>query len=223
MKPIEASAIAVIGLGYVGLPLAVAFGKKYRTVGFDQDRNKIENLKKYLDLTGEVSEEELKSAELLNVTIDPSAIGSADFIIVAVPTPIDAAHQPDLRPLEAASRTVGSHMKEQATVVYESTVYPGVTEDVCVPILEETSQMAWQRDFYAGYSPERINPGDKAHTLEKIVKVVAGDNDLTLERVAAIYGSVIEAGVFRASSIKAAEAAKVIENTQRDLNIALVN
>ena len=223
MKPIEASAIAVIGLGYVGLPLAVAFGKKYRTVGFDQDRNKIENLKKYLDLTGEVSEEELKSAELLNVTIDPSAIGSADFIIVAVPTPIDAAHQPDLRPLEAASRTVGSHMKKQATVVYESTVYPGVTEDVCVPILEETSQMAWQRDFYAGYSPERINPGDKAHTLEKIVKVVAGDNDLTLERVAAIYGSVIEAGVFRASSIKAAEAAKVIENTQRDLNIALVN
>ena len=175
-----------------------------------------------LDPTGEVAPQDLAAANLL-LTDDPSALRDADVVIVAVPTPVDAAHIPDFGPLVAASIAVGSHLKRGATVVYESTVYPGATEEICVPLLEKHSGTRWQQDFHVGYSPERINPGDKERTVTRIVKVVAGDTPATLDRLADLYGSVIEAGVYRASSIKVAEAAKVIENTQRDLNIALVN
>ena len=217
------STIAVVGLGYVGLPLAVEFGKKYRTIGFDVAAAKIDAYRKRHDPTGEVSHEDLESARKLEVTNNPRALREADFIIVAVPTPVDEAHNPDFRPLVGASTTVGQNLTPGATVVFESTVYPGATEEVCVPVLERESGFKWKRDFFVGYSPERINPGDKQHTLTKIVKVVAGDTPATLARVAEVYGSVVSAGVHRASSIKVAEAAKVIENTQRDLNIALVN
>jgi len=207
----------------VGLPLAVEFGKTVRTVGFDLSKEKVEAYRKYVDPTGEVSEEDLKSAHLLEPTTDPARLREADFLIVAVPTPIDAAHRPDFSPLIGASITVGRHLKKGATVVYESTVYPGATEEVCIPLLERESGLKWKRDFFVGYSPERINPGDREHTLTRIVKVVSGDTPDTLERVARMYERVVEAGVHRASSIKVAEAAKVIENTQRDLNIALMN
>ncbi len=215
--------VAVIGLGYVGLPLAVEFGKKFRTIGFDLSAPKIDSYRKGIDPTGEVSGDELRAAKQLLVTNDPQALKAADFVIVAVPTPIDIARRPDFGPLIGASRTVGQHMKKGATIVYESTVYPGATEEVCVPILEEHSGMKWKTDFHVGYSPERINPGDKEHTVTRIIKVVSGDDAATLEAVAALYASVVTAGVYRASSIKVAEAAKVIENTQRDLNIALMN
>jgi UDP-N-acetyl-D-galactosamine dehydrogenase len=215
--------VAVVGLGYVGLPLAVEFGKKYRTIGFDLSHEKVESYRKKLDPTGEVSTEELKAAAKLEVTTNPRSLREADFIIVAVPTPVDEAHNPDFGPLVGASTSVGQNLAPGATVVYESTVYPGATEEVCIPVLEKHSGLKWKQDFSIGYSPERINPGDKQRTLTKIVKVVAGDTPKTLERVAEIYGSVVTAGVHRASSIKVAEAAKVIENTQRDLNIALVN
>ncbi len=215
--------IGVVGLGYVGLPLAVEFGKKVRTIGFDLSREKVAAYREYVDPTGEVSTEDLKAARLLEATTDPAKLGEADFIIVAVPTPIDAAHRPDFSPLVGASIAVGRVMKKGATVVYESTVYPGATEEVCIPLLERESGMKWKRDFFVGYSPERINPGDKEHTLTRIVKVVSGDTPETLERVAKTYEMVVTAGVHRASSIKVAEAAKVIENTQRDLNIALMN
>jgi UDP-N-acetyl-D-galactosamine dehydrogenase len=215
--------VAVVGLGYVGLPLAVEFGKKGRTIGFDLSAPKIENYKKFVDPTGEVSSEELKASRHLEVTNDPAALAEADYIVVAVPTPVDIAHNPDFTPLEGASKSVGAHMKKGAIVVYESTVYPGATEEVCIPILEKCSGLKWKEDFHVGFSPERINPGDKEHTLTTILKVVSGDDDATLERVAALYESVVTAGVHRASSIKVAEAAKVIENTQRDLNIALMN
>jgi UDP-N-acetyl-D-glucosamine/UDP-N-acetyl-D-galactosamine dehydrogenase len=215
--------VAVLGLGYVGLPVAVAFGKERPTIGYDLSRKRVENLKHRVDATGEVSGEELAAAKLWHPTNDPAELASADFIIVAVPTPINAARQPDLRPLESASETVGRYMKRGATVIYESTVYPGCTEEVCVPILEKNSGMRWRQDFHVGYSPERINPGDKEHTFVKILKIVSGDDDETLQKVAALYGSVVKAGVYRAPSIKVAEAAKVIENTQRDLNIAFVN
>jgi UDP-N-acetyl-D-galactosamine dehydrogenase len=215
--------IAVVGLGYVGLPLAVEFGKKYPTIGYDLSAEKVASYRRFVDPTGEVSTEELKAASRLTPTTDAKALGDADFIVVAVPTPVDEAHQPDFRPLIGASEAVARHMKKGATVVFESTVYPGATEEVCVPVIEKLSGMKWRRDFFVGYSPERINPGDKEHTLTRIVKVVAGDTPETLERVATIYGSIITAGVHRASSIKVAEAAKVIENTQRDLNIALMN
>jgi len=215
--------IAVVGLGYVGLPLAVEFGKRYVTIGFDLSVTKVEAYRRYNDPTGEVSEDELRAAKGLKVTTDPAALREADFIVVAVPTPVDDAHQPDFSPLIGASETVGRNLKQGATVVFESTVYPGATEEICVPIIEKCADMRWKRDFFVGYSPERINPGDKEHTLTKITKVVSGDTPETLERVATIYGSIITAGVFRASSIKVAEAAKVIENTQRDLNIALMN
>jgi len=217
------SVVAVVGLGYVGLPLAVEFGKRQRTIGFDLSQAKIENYRRFVDPTGEVSGEHLRAARQLEVTTDPAALASADFIIVAVPTPVDSAHQPDLRPLIGASESVGRHLKRGAIVVYESTVYPGATEEVCVPILEKFSEMRWRRDFHVGYSPERINPGDKEHTLPRILKVVSGDSAETLEKVAALYQGIITAGVHRAASIKVAEAAKVIENTQRDLNIALMN
>ncbi|MGQ9861865.1 MAG: nucleotide sugar dehydrogenase [Thiobacillaceae bacterium] len=215
--------IAVVGLGYVGLPLAVEFGKKYDTIGYDLSEAKIANYKNYCDPTGEVSSEDLRAATRLTVSTDPTTLSRADFIVVAVPTPVDAAHIPDFSPLVGASTTVGKHMKKGAIVVYESTVYPGATEEVCIPLLEKHSGLKWKEDFHVGYSPERVNPGDKERTITKIVKVVSGDDGPTLDKVAEIYASVITAGVHRASSIKVAEAAKVIENTQRDLNIALMN
>ncbi|HXF46191.1 MAG TPA: nucleotide sugar dehydrogenase [Burkholderiaceae bacterium] len=215
--------VAVVGLGYVGLPLAVEFGKKYRTIGFDLSQAKIDAYRRHVDPTGEVSTADLKAATGLEPTTDPRALKQADFIVVAVPTPVDDAHQPDFGPLVGASRSVGENLKRGATIVYESTVYPGATEEICIPIVEKHSGMKWKQDFFVGYSPERINPGDKEHTLTRIVKVVSGDTPETLARVADMYGSIVAAGVYRASSIKVAEAAKVIENTQRDLNIALMN
>ena len=217
------SVVAVVGLGYVGLPLAVEFGKKRETIGFDMSKAKVESYLRFVDPTGELSGADLRAATQLTVTTDPAALAAADFIIVAVPTPVDQVHQPDFGPLVGASESVGKHMKQGAVVVYESTVYPGATEEVCIPILEKFSGKKWKRDFHVGYSPERINPGDKEHTLTKILKVVSGDDEETLGQVAALYESIITAGVFRASSIMVAEAAKVIENTQRDLNIALMN
>ena len=217
------SVVAVVGLGYVGLPLAVEFGKKRKTIGFDLSHAKVENYRRFVDPTGEVSSEDLRAAVQLTVSTEPAALAQADFIIIAVPTPVDSAHQPDLGALVGASESAGKHMKRGAIIVYESTVYPGATEEVCVPVLEKFSGMRWRRDFHVGYSPERINPGDKEHTLTRILKVVSGDDAETLEKVAALYQSIITAGVFRASSLKVAEAAKVIENTQRDLNIALMN
>ncbi|HYC36427.1 MAG TPA: nucleotide sugar dehydrogenase [Usitatibacter sp.] len=215
--------VCVVGLGYVGLPVAVEFGKVRPTVGYDLSTKKVNNLRQYNDPTGEVSGDELQMATRLACTDDPEKIREADYIIVAVPTPVNDARQPDFSPLESASRTVGKYMKAGAIVVYESTVYPGATEEICVPILERCSGMRWKQDFHVGYSPERINPGDKEHTFTKILKVVSGDDAETLEKVADLYASVVKAGVYRASSIKVAEAAKVIENTQRDLNIAFVN
>jgi UDP-N-acetyl-D-glucosamine/UDP-N-acetyl-D-galactosamine dehydrogenase len=220
---IETTTIAVVGLGYVGLPLAVEFGKKYATIGFDLSAVKIAAYRNGVDPTGEVSSEALRAVKKLSFTTDAMELRHADFIIVAVPTPVDAAHQPDFGPLLSASATVGANLKRGATVVFESTVYPGATEEICVPVLEQRSGMQWKRDFFVGYSPERINPGDKEHTLTRITKVVSGDTPETLERVASVYGSIVTAGVYRASSISVAEAAKVIENTQRDLNIALMN
>jgi UDP-N-acetyl-D-galactosamine dehydrogenase len=217
------SVVAVVGLGYVGLPLAVEFGKKGKTIGFDMSVAKVENYRRFIDPTGEVATGDLRAAAQLLVTTDPALLAQADFIIVAVPTPVDQAHQPDFGPLAGASESVGKHMQRGATVIYESTVYPGATEEVCIPILERNSGMKWKRDFHVGYSPERINPGDKEHTLTKILKVVSGDDQQTLDKVASLYESIVTAGVHRASSIKVAEAAKVIENTQRDLNIALMN
>lgn len=217
------SVVAVVGLGYVGLPLAVEFGKKRSTIGFDLSEHKIKSYLAFTDPTGEVSSADLKAATQLKVTTNAGLLKEADYIVIAVPTPVDAAHQPDFSPLIGASRAVGQNMKKGAIVVYESTVYPGATEEVCVPILEEHSGLKWRQDFHVGYSPERINPGDKEHTLTKILKVVSGDDAQTLDKVAQLYESIITAGVHRASSIKVAEAAKVIENTQRDLNIALMN
>ncbi|MGX4641038.1 nucleotide sugar dehydrogenase [Massilia sp. SYSU DXS3249] len=215
--------VAVVGLGYVGLPLAVEFGKKVRTIGFDLSASKIENYKKFIDPTGEVSTEQLQAAGRLEVTTDPAMLAQADYVVVAVPTPVDIAHNPDFTPLIGASTTVGKNLKPGAIVIFESTVYPGATEEVCIPLLEKHSGTKWKEGFHVGFSPERINPGDKEHTLTTILKVVSGDDDETLERVAQLYETVITAGVHRASSIKVAEAAKVIENTQRDLNIALMN
>ncbi|MEO7743021.1 MAG: nucleotide sugar dehydrogenase [Usitatibacter sp.] len=215
--------VCIVGLGYVGLPVAVEFGKVRPTVGYDLSSKKVNNLLQHNDTTGEVPGEELRKATQLLCTDSAEKIREADFIIVAVPTPVNDARQPDFGPLESASRTVGKYMKAGATVIYESTVYPGATEEICVPILERCSGMRWKQDFHVGYSPERINPGDKEHTFTKILKVVSGDDAETLEKVADLYASVVKAGVYRASSIKVAEAAKVIENTQRDLNIAFVN
>ena len=217
------SIVAVVGLGYVGLPLAVEFGKLRTTIGFDLNAEKVTQYRKHVDPTGEVSSADLRAASKLTTTTDAAALADADFVIVAVPTPIDSARLPDFRPLIGASEAVGRHMKQGAIVIYESTVYPGATEEVCIPVLERYSGKKWKRDLHVGYSPERINPGDKEHTLARIVKVVSGDSPETLEAVAGLYGSVVTAGVYRASSIAVAEAAKVIENTQRDLNIALMN
>jgi UDP-N-acetyl-D-galactosamine dehydrogenase len=215
--------VAVVGLGYVGLPLAVEFGKKFDTIGYDLSATKIESYRRFCDPTGEVSTENLRAAARLTPTSDPRDLSRADFIVVAVPTPVDVAHIPDFAPLIGASTTVAQHMKKDAIVVYESTVYPGATEEVCVPVLERHSGMRWKQDFHIGYSPERVNPGDKEHTVSRIIKVVSGDDDQTLAKVADLYATIITAGVHKVSSIKVAEAAKVIENTQRDLNIALMN
>ncbi len=217
------SKLAVIGLGYVGLPLVVAFGKQMPTIGFDIAVSKVESCKRGVDPSRELPDAELAAAVHAEYTADPARLAEADVIIVAVPTPVDEAHIPDFRPLIGSSTSVGRHMKRGVIVVYESTVYPGATEEVCIPILEKFSGMKWKQDFWVGYSPERINPGDKEHTLTKILKIVSGDTPETLDAVAKVYEKIIIPGVHRASSIKAAEAAKVIENTQRDLNIALMN
>lgn len=215
--------IAVVGLGYVGLPLAVEFGKQFKTIGYDLSERKVANYRDCRDPTSDVPDESFRAAKHLLFSTDPSHLSKADYLIVAVPTPVDAAHQPDFSPLVSASVTVGKHLKRGAIVIYESTVYPGATEEVCIPILERESGMQWKKDFHIGYSPERVNPGDKERTITKVVKVVSGDDAATLDKVADLYGHIITAGVHRVSSIKVAEAAKVIENTQRDLNIALMN
>ncbi len=215
--------VAVMGLGYVGLPLAVLFGSRQRTIGVDLSARKIEHYRRGVDPTGELSEQQMAAATWLSVGTDPAELALADFIIVAVPTPVDSAHNPDFTALVGASEAVGRHMKQGAIVVFESTVYPGATEEICIPLLEKYSGMRWRTDFHVGFSPERINPGDKEHTLTSIRKVVSGDDAETLEKVARLYENIVQAGVHRASSIKVAEAAKVIENTQRDLNIALMN
>jgi UDP-N-acetyl-D-galactosamine dehydrogenase len=214
--------IAVVGLGYVGLPLAAAFGKKVDVIGFEIHADKVRQLEEGFDATGELSAEDLTNTQI-KYTTNPADLREADFIIVTVPTPIDKNNNPDLSPMEKASQAIGQNLKKGAIIVYESTVYPGVTEDICVPILEQESGLKCGVDFKVGYSPERINPGDKVHTVEKIMKVVSGMDLETLDTVAQVYELVITAGVHRASSIKVAEAAKVIENTQRDLNIALIN
>ena len=219
----ENAVVAVVGLGYVGLPLAVEFGKHRRTIGYDRSRERVEAIGRGEDSTGELDAGALRAAKSLSVSADAGALKEADFVIVAVPTPVDEAKRPDMEMLVSASRAVGANLKRGATVIYESTVYPGATAGVCVPALEQASGMNWKRDFHVGYSPERINPGDREHTLAHIVKVVSGDSPQTLERVAELYGSIVPAGVHRAASIEIAEAAKVIENTQRDLNIALMN
>lgn len=215
--------VAVIGLGYVGLPLVVEFGKHFRTIGFDISVPKVESCRNGVDPSRELSDDEMRASPHAEYSADASMLAEADIIVVAVPTPVDNAHIPDFRPLIGASTSVGRHMKKDAIVVYESTVYPGATEDVCIPVLERESGLKWKQDFFVGYSPERINPGDKEHTLTKILKIVSGDTPDTLDKVAKLYEAIILPGVHRASSIKAAEAAKVIENTQRDLNISLMN
>ena len=215
--------VAVIGLGYVGLPLVIEFAKQTRTIGFDVVDAKVERCRASVDPSREIPSSEFRLAVHAEYTSDASLLREADFILVAVPTPVDAAHIPDFGPLESASQSIGANLKRGATVVYESTVYPGATEEICIPALERYSGMKWKRDFFVGYSPERINPGDRQYVLSNVVKVVAGDTPETLDRVAALYERVVKPGVYRCSSIKAAEACKVIENTQRDLNIALMN
>ena len=214
--------IAVVGLGYVGLPLAVALARHFPVTGFDISAARVEELQKGRDRTGEVDDNAL-AASTMRFSCREEDLAEAGLVIVAVPTPIDAHRNPDLGPVEKASALVGRRMGKGTVVVYESTVYPGVTEDICVPILEKESGLVYGRDFAVGYSPERINPGDKVHTVEQIVKVVSGSTPETLELLAGVYGRIVTAGVHKASSIKVAEAAKVIENTQRDLNIALMN
>jgi UDP-N-acetyl-D-glucosamine/UDP-N-acetyl-D-galactosamine dehydrogenase len=217
------SVIGVVGLGYVGLPLVVEFGKQTRTIGFDIVASKVAACRSGVDPSREIPDGDMRLATFAEYTTDPRSFEECDFVIVAVPTPVDEAHIPDFRPLIGASRAIAPHLKPGAIVVYESTVYPGATEEVCIPELERGSGRAWKRDFFVGYSPERINPGDREHTLTKVMKVVAGDLPATLDKVAALYEMIVEPGVHRAASIKVAEAAKVIENTQRDLNIALMN
>ena len=214
--------LAIVGLGYVGLPLAVALSHHFDVIGFDINARRIAELESGQDHTNEVSPEKLAAARV-RYTADPAALRDAAVIIVAVPTPIDDHRNPDLTPVVGSSRTVGRHMSQGAVVCYESTVYPGLTEEVCIPLLEQESGMTFGRDFTVGYSPERINPGDKVHTLETIKKIVSGSDDATADLLVQVYGSVVRAGIHRATCIKVAEAAKVIENTQRDLNIALMN
>jgi UDP-N-acetyl-D-galactosamine dehydrogenase len=214
--------IAIVGLGYVGLPIAVTFGKKERVIAFDVNTTRVSELNRAFDRNGDIATSEFVGCKT-EYTSDPARLKEADFFIVAVPTPVDRAKRPDLTPLIRASETVGRHLQPGSIVVYESTVYPGATEEVCVPILESESGFRCGREFKIGYSPERINPGDHEHTFTKILKVVSGQDAETLDVIAEVYSAVVQAGVHRAASIKVAEAAKVIENTQRDLNIALVN
>ena len=215
--------VAVVGLGYVGLPLVVEFGKLGRTIGFDIAADKVARCRAGTDPSRELPDSEMRAAVHAEYTSDAAALAEADFILVAVPTPVDEAHIPDFSPLVGASRAIAPHLKPGVVVVYESTVYPGATEEVCIPELERVSGKSWKRDFHVGYSPERINPGDREHTLTRVLKVVSGDTPQTLEKVAQLYERIVQPGVHRCSSIKAAEACKVIENTQRDLNIALMN
>jgi len=215
--------IAVIGLGYVGLPLAVEFGKKYPVLGFDINEDRIAELEKGYDRTLEVDEANLKSSINLSFSCVKDDLKSCNIFIITVPTPVDEYKRPDLAPLIKASETVGSALKKGDIVIYESTVYPGCTEEDCVPVLERVSGLRFNEDFYCGYSPERINPGDKEHTVTKILKVTSGSTPETADKVDALYASIIMAGTHKASSIKVAEAAKVIENSQRDINIAFVN
>ena len=215
--------IGIVGLGYVGLPLAVAFGRRYPTMGFDLKADRIAELESGHDSTMETSPEELASARQLSFTSDPAGLADCNVYVVTVPTPINAAKVPDLSPLKRASRTLGGLVRPGDVVIFESTVYPGATEEVCVPIIEELSGLKFNEDFFAGYSPERINPGDKEHRVENILKVTSGSTPEAADFVDALYASVITAGTYKASSIRVAEAAKVIENTQRDVNIALIN
>lgn len=217
------SRICVIGLGYVGLPLAVAFGEKFNTIGFDIDAVRISDLQKGFDKTKEVNKDELRGSRLLKLTSSEADLAAANVYIVTVPTPVDEYNVPDLSPLEIASSLIGKFLKAGDIVVYESTVFPGATEEICVPILEKNSGLKFNIDFGCGYSPERINPGDKNRKLKDITKIVSGSSDMVLEILSEIYGSIITAGIYKAQSIKVAEAAKVIENTQRDINIALIN
>lgn len=223
MLDIKNIKIAVIGLGYVGLPLAVEFGKQRPVVGFDINQLRIKELREGVDNTLEVSSDELQAAKNLSFTTNLEEIADCNFYIITVPTPIDDNNSPDFRPLESASTAVGKVIKKGDIVVYESTVYPGATEEICIPIIEKTSDLVFNQDFYAGYSPERINPGDKVNTLATITKITSGSTPEAAELIDNLYASIITAGTHRASSIKVAEAAKVIENTQRDLNIAIVN
>jgi len=223
MKLLESTHIAIIGLGYVGLPLAVEFGKKYKTLGFDINRKRVAELKEGIETTLEVEPKELAEAKLLKYSTDIEDLRDATVFIVTVPTPINEHKQPDLTPLQKASETLGKIIKKGDTAIFESTVYPGATEEYCIPIIEKTSGLTFNQDFFAGYSPERINPGDKEHRLTTIKKVTSGSTPEVADFVNALYASIITAGTHKAASIKVAEAAKVIENTQRDLNIALMN
>ncbi len=214
--------ICVVGLGYVGLPLAIEFSKHFEVIGFDVDEKRIDELKNKVDRTNEISKEEIEQCKVV-FTDDSSKIKECDFVIIAVPTPIDNDKKPDLSFVKNASKLVGENLSKSSIVVYEPTVYPGVTEEICVPILEESSGLKYKEDFKVGYSPERINPGDKEHTVDKIVKVISGCDEESLGKIEEVYSKIVKAGVFKAKDIKTAEAAKVIENIQRDLNIALVN
>ncbi len=223
MKELSSLKIGIIGLGYVGLPLAVAFSKKYQTLGFDINEERIKELSQSHDSTLEVSSEELKQANNLSFSSDITDLAQCNFYIITVPTPIDEYKQPDLTPLVKASETIAQVLNKNDIIVYESTVYPGATEEVCIPVVEKNSGLVFNQDFFAGYSPERINPGDKQHRLETILKVTSGSTPEIADFVDQVYASIITAGTHKASSIKVAEAAKVIENTQRDVNIALIN
>ena len=215
--------ITIFGLGYVGLPLFLAASKKFLTVGFDKDKKKTIELKKCVDRTGELTNSQIRKLKKLNITSKLADLKDTDVFIVAVPTPINNLNKPDLKIIKDATKSIAKILKKKSIVVYESTVYPGLTEEICVPILEKFSGLKWKKDFFVGYSPERINPGDKKHTLKNIIKIVSGDTKKTLATISSIYNTIVEAGIFKAKSIKVAEAAKVIENTQRDLNIALMN
>ena len=220
---ISSKVVAVVGLGYVGLPLAIEFGRFCKTIGYDVVRERVHSYKNAVDPSGEIDSETFAGSPRLFFTDSPESLFTADFILIAVPTPVDHNQKPDFKPLVSASKMVAQHMKIGATIVYESTVFPGATEEVCVPVLEECSGLTWKKDFNVGYSPERVNPGDSEHGLKDVVKIVAGDCEKTTAKIAELYRTVVKAGVHVAGSIKIAEAAKVIENTQRDVNIALMN
>ena len=215
--------IAIIGLGYVGLPLAIEFGRKYNVIGYDYDKTRVSELNNQYDRTKEVEEKKLQDLKKMSITSNVNEISNSNIYIITVPTPVDRNNKPNLNPIISASKTIGKYLKKNDIVIYESTVFPGCTEQICVPILEKKSNLKYNLDFFCGYSPERINPGDKNYTLTKITKVVSGSNSKTLDIVDKLYSSIIKAGTYRASTIQVAEAAKVIENTQRDVNIALVN